>query len=167
LQATIETETAASAAQTSSVFMFILRGAPPPSARELLYEAAFKHRVGVLRRVDVGPHGDHLPVLADQEAVPRGEAILEGHAERLRDGLAVDRERKGQVMFVDERLVARRVLCRDAEDLDPRGLEAGPGVLDAVRLDGAALGVVLRVEIDEHVFALEAWRGRPSDRRAA
>src|SRR5690242_4821261 len=112
---------------------------------------------GVLLRIDVQPHLLDLAVLADEERLPGGERASQRHAERLGHGaVGVDDERERQFVFIDKRLMALGVLRGDAVHREPRGLDIGPAIAEALRLYLAAGGVVLGIEIDEHELAAQA-----------
>jgi hypothetical protein len=69
--------------------------------------------------------------------------------------VGVGEEGEHQPVLVAEALVAGGVVGGDADHRHPGGLEAGQVVVELAGLLGAAGGVVGRVEVDEHLGALE------------
>ena len=118
---------------------------------------------GVAVGLDVVPGPFDPAVLVEEEGgaqdADRGAAVaglLPPGAPAVHDGVVgVGQEGEAQAVLVAEPLVAGGVVGGDADHRDAGGLEAGQVVVELAGLLGAARGVVGRVEVDEHLAALE------------
>src|SRR5579863_496510 len=112
------------------------------------------------RRIHLGPLLDDLSAGVDKEGVAHGDGHLAEVAERavLIDDLVrrVSEQAEGQAFLGAELLVAIGRVDADAEDDGVVGVILGLVALEVVRLDGAALGHVLGVEVEHDPLAVEA-----------
>ena len=113
----------------------------------------------------------HDPLAVDDEGGPPGEEAEGGLDAEERADLAVGvaEERHRQLVLAGEALVRVERVGADADDLGP-GLDEGVvAVAEAAGLDGAAGGVVLRIEEDDDALVgveLREGDGLAARRRA-
>src|SRR5688572_4985213 len=83
-------------------------------------------------------------------------ALFADHVERLAGGaFGVGKEREGEAELGDEIIVAAHAVLGDAQDLDAGFLELGIQVAEVLAFLRAAGSVVLGIEVDNELLALE------------